>query len=598
MSTKNFRRGFSGINDLRNTLKDANILQGDFVRANKKGADTSSIVRRISDTYKSFFDKTDDMIKNGTKLQAKKADAFIEKGYEKAMNALKKGISDYFPDEVMERDALGGKSRLQRAADKTAKAPNNANTKPIDALVDDVVEAGKKGAKDIAKAAEDAVKDATKAVKNVKDAVDNIGKVFVNGYTKASGAVVESYWRSPPPAGMGKGDSMGAKNNKAMLDKAKDAKPKATPKPDPKPTPTPKPKTPKFAPLTKDMSDAIAKFNKTKGYLKSLEYELERFNGEIPQMWVDRLTKGYDNAVKAADDAIKILPKSEAAKLKLELDDVLKSAVKDAELGFSKYGTAGYKPSVPVPDKIVSAGKKMAGDQIKITWTDRGDNLTKAIKASSDATGKVSEEMLASRLNALATKPGMKDFAKTLTDAEKAGLNARGITISGGKFKAPSFSDFDSVLDTINTLEKAGNTAIKDSADDLAKVGITQSAKTGKWAMTSKALGAAGKMLPVVAGVLEAKDRLDAGKDPGEATRGAILTTLASIAGSAIGGATAGSVIPGAGTVGGFIFGLIGGVGGAVIGGWGSDRIDENVPGTRNEELIKDAIGKIKKRRK
>jgi hypothetical protein len=136
MSIKNFRRGFSGMKDLRNTLKDANILQGDFVRANKKGADTSSIVRKISDTYKSFFDKTDDMIKNGTKLQAKKADGFIEKGYEKAMNALKKGISDYFPDEVMERDALGvgGKSRLQRAADKTAKAPNNANTKPIDAL--------------------------------------------------------------------------------------------------------------------------------------------------------------------------------------------------------------------------------------------------------------------------------------------------------------------------------------------------------------------------------------------------------------------------------------------------------------------------------
>jgi hypothetical protein len=458
------------------------------------------------------------------------------------------------------------------------------------------VEAGKKGAKDVAKAAEDIVKDAIKAVKNIKDAADNIGKVFVNGYTKASGAVVESYWRSPPPAGMGKGDSMGAKNNKAMLDKAKDAKPKPTPKSDPKPTP--KPKIPKFAPLTKDMVDAIAKFNKAKGYLNGLAYELERFNGEIPELWRDRLTEGYDNAFKAADDAIKILPKSEAAKLKADLAGVMKQAVKDAELGFSKYGTAGNPTAIKVPNKTVNAGKKMAGDQIKVTWTNRGDKLAQVIKASSDATGKVSEEMLASRLNALATKPGMKDFAKTLTNAEKAALNARGITISGGKFKPPNLSDFDSVLDTINTLEKAGNTAVKDSADDLAKVGITQSAKTGKWAMTSKALGAAGKMLPVVAGVLEAKDRLDAGKDPGEAARGAILTTLASIAGSAIGGATAGSVIPGAGTIGGFVFGLIGGVGGAVTGGWASDRIDENVPGNKNDELVKYAVDKIKKRRK
>jgi hypothetical protein len=428
-----------------------------------------------------------------------------------------------------------------------------------------------------------------KIVKAVADAVDNIGKVFVNGYTKASGTVVESYWRSPPPGGTNLlkekiGDPVNPDNLK--------------PKPDPKPTP--KPKTPKSTKLTKDMLDAIAKFNNLKGSLKALEDQIERAvgRGGVDDALIGKVTKAYDDAVKAADDAIKILPKNEAAKLKLKLDEVLKNAVKDAELGYSKFGTAGYKPSVDVPDKIVSAGKKMAGDRIKATWTDRGDNLTKAIKASKDAAGNISEEMLASRLNALATKPGMKDFAKTLTDAEKAALNARGITISGGKFKAPSFSDLDSVLDTINMMEKAGNTAIKDSADDLAKVGVTQSAKTGKWAMTAKGLNAAVKMLPVVAGVLEAKDRLDNGKDPGEATRGAILTTLASIAGSAGGGALAGSVIPGAGTVGGFVFGLIGGVGGAIAGGWGSDRIDENVPGNKNEELVKYAVDKVKKRRK
>ena len=39
----------------------------------------------------------------------------------------------------------------------------------------------------------------------------------------------------------------------------------------------------------------------------------------------------------------------------------------------------------------------------------------------------------------------------------------------------------------------------------------------------------------------------------------------------------AGSVVPGAGTIGGFIFGLVDGIGGAIADGWGSDRIDDKL---------------------
>jgi hypothetical protein len=267
---------------------------------------------------------------------------------------------------------------------------------------------------------------------------------------------------------------------------------------------------------------------------------------------------------------MKILPDSERIKLQNKIVELTENAVYDAEIGASKYGTVGYKPTVKIPKQGVDAGKAKAASTFTKNWSNKGGELLKAINASKDAAGNVSSQMLASRLNQLATKPGLSDIAKSLSPSELKALNARGITVLGSKFASANLTDPSArtLMKTLNTMEKAGNPILKQKAADLAKVGVTQSAKSGAWTVTKTGLKAAGRMLPVAAGVLEATDRLDRGKDVGEATRGAIITMIASIAG----GAVAGSVIPGAVTLGGFLFGLVGGI----AGGWGSDRSTGN----------------------
>jgi hypothetical protein len=403
------------------------------------------------------------------------------------------------------------------------------------------------------------------------------GKVFVKGYVRADGTRVESYYRDPPPSGKG---SIGDISNQKQLDAAKKAAEKANAK-----ALADAAKKAAAAAKAKAIKDALNAFalDSLDAQWASKAIEDALLTGqEVTDRSINKLSQAYDDAFKSAEAALKLLPDgAEKVKLQKEIAEMLDAAVYDAELGVSKYGTGrGYATSPLATRSAVSRAKANAGGKLFKTWGTRSDNLLKAINGSKDAAGNISSMMLSSRLNELAKKPGMSGLAKTLTQAEKYALNSRGMTVSGRKFKAPDFrlngdQSLKPMLKTMNTMEKAGNPILKQKAADLAKVGVTQSAKTGAWTVTKTGLKAAGRMLPVAAGVLEATDRLDRGKDVGEATRGAIITTIASIAGSAAGGAVAGSVIPGAGTLGGFIFGLVGGIGGAIAGGWGSDRIDD-----------------------
>jgi hypothetical protein len=391
------------------------------------------------------------------------------------------------------------------------------------------------------------------------------GKVFVKGYIRADGARVESYYRDPPPSGSG---SIADITNQKQIDAAKKAAEKAK----------------KAAEKAKAIADALKKFALDNLDTMLLSRNIDdaiRSGRKVDQAMIDQLSRAYEDAFKSAEDAMKIIPDAERIKMQKQINDLIDAAVYDAEVGASKYGTPGYtRPSYLITKTAVTKAKALAGAKFIRVWNSRGGQLTKAIMATKDANGTLDLKKLGDELNRLMQKPGMGDIAKNLTASERYALNSRGITVSGRKFKAPDFrlngdQSLKPMLKTINTMEKAGNPILKQKAADLAKVGVTQSAKSGAWTVTKTGLKAAGKMLPVAAGVLEATDRLDNGKDVGEATRGAIITTIASIAGSAAGGAVAGSVVPGAGTLGGFIFGLVGGIGGAIAGGWGSDRLDD-----------------------
>jgi len=126
---------------------------------------------------------------------------------------------------------------------------------------------------------------------------------------------------------------------------------------------------------------------------------------------------------------------------------------------------------------------------------------------------------------------------KAADDVAKGGINfGRNTKIAASVFDCDGGKFFtDRAVEEILEMDVIGRTVVTKS--EKAKLGVKYSAKAGKWVAVKAVGSAVVKTLPVVGGVLEGVDRLDNGKDLGEASRGALIVTLALIAGSAVGGA-------------------------------------------------------------